>query len=310
MQIVTTYAGQMITQVVRIQNTPPNRKNNNMTNATNPSSGLMQKAPQLSSLREQIRSSLGPSKEPRTLDEQLAQLNEQELTHLLSIAKMVKVAHGFGSNRSRSYVDLIREMYPRFHNGKRSLIAAMMQDADPIENTALTPIKSAVDYRNEALDEWASVLPTPAPEPAVTSLSTNTDPFIDRLTLSESSGNAQAEITIKDGRKFSGKLQFGEARLQDYRAATGKTFTQDQFKADEALQDQVGAWHIADIDKAIDKLGDVAKNYDRNGLRSVAHLGGKGGMAKFVQSGGEYNPSDELGTSLQGYYQKFSGEGS
>ena len=33
-------------------------------------------------------------------------------------------------------------------------------------------------------------------------------------------------------------------------------------------------------------------------------------MAKFVNSGGEYNPSDELGTSLQDYYQKFSGEGS
>ena len=31
-------------------------------------------------------------------------------------------------------------------------------------------------------------------------------------------------------------------------------------------------------------------------------------MAKFVRSGGKHNPSDELGTSLQGYYDKFSGE--
>ena len=268
----------------------------------------MQQDAKLSSLREQIRSSLGPSKEPRTLDEQLNRLSEQELNHLLSIAKMVKIAHGFGPNRNRSYVDLIREMYPRFHSGKRSLIAAMMQDADPIENTALTPIKSSVDYRNEALDEWASALPTPAPEAVATPSATNTDSFIDRLTQSESSGNTQAEITIKDGRKFAGKLQFGEARLQDYRSATGKAFTQDEFKADEVLQDQVGAWHIADIDKAIDKLGDATKGYDRNGLRSVAHLGGKGGMAKFVQSSGKHNPADELGTSLQDYYEKFSGE--
>lgn len=279
-----------------------------MNQTQNPSNGLMQQAPQLSSLREQIRSSLGPSKAPLSLDEHLAQLSEQELNHLLSIAKMVKVAHGFGSNRSRSYVDLIREMYPRFHSGKRSLIAAMMQDADPIEKTALTPIKSTLDYTNAALDEWASVLLTPAPEPAVTSRSTNTDPFIERLTQSESSGNTQAEITIKDGRTFAGKLQFGEARLQDYKAATGKTFTQDEFKADEVLQDQVGAWHIADIDKAIDNLGDAAKGYDRDGLRSVAHLGGKGGMAKFVKSSGKHNPADELGTSLQDYYEKFSGE--
>jgi len=281
-----------------------------MNNAMNPSSGLMQKAPQLSSLREQIRSSLGPSKAPLSLDEHLAQLSEQELNHLLSIAKMVKVAHGFGSNSTRSYVDLIREMYPRFHSSKRSLIGLIMQDADPIENTALTPIKASLDYSNEALDEWARVLPTPAPEAVATSSATNTDPFIERLTQSESSGDSQAEITIKDGRKFVGSLQFGEARLQDYRVATGKEFTQDQFKADEALQDEVGAWHISDLDKAIDNLGDAAKGYDRNGLRSVAHLGGKGGMAKFVKSGGKHNPADELGTSLQDYYQKFSGEGS
>ena len=183
-----------------------------------------------------------------------------------------------------------------------------MQDADPIENTALTPIKSSVDYRNEALDEWASVLLTPAPEPAVTSRSTNTDPFIERLTQSESSGNTQAEITIKDGRRYVGSLQFGQARLKDYQAATGKRFTQDEFKADPALQDEVGLWHFKDIDNAIDALGDTAKGYDRNGLRSVAHLGGKGGMKKFVQSGGKHNPSDELGTSLQSYYDKFSGE--
>ena len=274
-----------------------------------PSSGLMQQDAKLSSLREQIRSSLGPSKEPRTLDEQLKRLSEQELNHLLSIAKMVKIAHGFGSNRNRSYVDLIRDMYPQFSSSKLSLIGAMMQDADPIEKTALTPAKSTLDYTNATLDEWASVLLTPAPEPAVTSRSTNTDPFIERLTQSESSGNTQAEITIKDGRTFAGKLQFGEARLQDYKAATGKTFTQDEFKADEALQDQIGAWHIADIDKAIDALGDKTKTYSRDGLRSVAHLGGQGGMAKFVQSGGKHNPSDELGTSLQSYYDKFSREG-
>ena len=270
--------------------------------------GIMNPTPEVSALRKQIRDALGPSKEPLSLDEHLAQLSKQELNQLLSLAGMVKFAHGFGPNRNRSYVDLIREMYPRFDSGKRSLIAAMMQDADPIENTTLTPIKSSFDYSNEALDEWARVLPTPAPEAVATSSATNTDPFIERLTQSESSGDSKAEITIKDGRKFSGKLQFGEARLQDYKTATGKTFTQDQFKADEALQDEVGTWHISDLDKTIDALGDKAATYSRDGLRAVAHLGGKGGMKKFVQSGGKHNPADELGTSLQDYYDKFSGQ--
>ena len=96
-------------------------------------------------------------------------------------------------------------------------------------------------------------------------------------------------------------MQFGAARLADFKAATGQRFTQDEFKADTALQDEVASWHVADIDKAIDALGDKAQGYDRDGLRSVAHLGGKGGMRQFVKSKGQYNPTDELGTSLQSY---------
>ena len=88
--------------------------------------------------------------------------------------------------------------------------------------------------------------------------------------------------------------------------ANGSSFTQDEFKADRALQDKVAAWHIADIDKTIDGLGLNTDGYNRDGLRAVAHLGGKGGMRRFVQSAGKYNPSDELGTSLQDYYDKFS----
>ena len=116
---------------------------------------------------------------------------------------------------------------------------------------------------------------------------------------------SDVEITIADGRRFVGKLQMGAARLKDYIAATGQKFTQDEFKADPALQDEVAQWHFKDIDNAIDALGDAAKGYDRGGLRSVAHLGGKGGMRKWVKSGGEYNPSDGLGTSLSDYYDKF-----
>ena len=104
-------------------------------------------------------------------------------------------------------------------------------------------------------------------------------------------------------------MQFGESRLNDCQRATGITFTQDEFIKDAELQDKVAAWHIADLDKAIDALGDVAADYDRDGLRAVAHLGGKSGMKKFVQSRGDYNPADELGTSLQSYYDKFAQRG-
>ena len=40
--------------------------------------------------------------------------------------------------------------------------------------------------------------------------------FLERLSQSESSGDSNAEITIADGRRYVGSLQFGDARLQDY----------------------------------------------------------------------------------------------
>lgn len=129
--------------------------------------------------------------------------------------------------------------------------------------------------------------------------------FIKKLTISESSGDPTAEITIEDGRRFAGLLQFGEARLKDYKKATGEKFTQDDFIKDEALQEKVALWHIKDIDKLIDSIENKGKYTDRNGLRAVAHLGGKTGMKKFVKSQGKENPEDELGTSLQDYYDKF-----
>jgi hypothetical protein len=130
--------------------------------------------------------------------------------------------------------------------------------------------------------------------------------FLDRLKQSESSGNHSAEILLADGHRFVGDLQFGEARLSDYKQAKGVEFNLDEFKNDPQLQEKVTTWHIADIDKAIDELSVDMSEYSRDGLRAVAHLGGKSDMKKFVQSKGEYNPADELGTSLQSYYDKYS----
>ena len=132
------------------------------------------------------------------------------------------------------------------------------------------------------------------------------DDFVSKLYQSESSGRSDAEITTSDGRTFVGKGQFGDARLTDYMNATKTKFTQAEFKADEALQDKVMAWHIRDLDKQISRTKG-SENFSRDGLRAVAHLGGVGGMRQFVASGGNHNPSDDLGTSLNDYYNKFKG---
>ena len=130
--------------------------------------------------------------------------------------------------------------------------------------------------------------------------------FYNKLKQSESSNNTTASRVNKSGERYVGELQFGEARLSDYKNATGASFDLDEFQKNPNLQSKVGLWHIVDIDRYIDQLGKLAEGYDRNGLRAVAHLGGKEGMKKWLESKGEANPSDELGTSLTKYYNKFS----
>ena len=137
-------------------------------------------------------------------------------------------------------------------------------------------------------------------------LSEDASSFMEALTASESGGRADAEYTTRDGRRHVGLLQFSEARLDDFRNATGETFTQDEFIQDTELQARVSRWHIASIDAAIDNLGEAAAGLDRDGLRAVAHLGGEAGMRRLVRTNGGYNPSDELNTSLSDYYARFS----
>lgn len=130
--------------------------------------------------------------------------------------------------------------------------------------------------------------------------------FYNKLKQSESSNDTTASRVNKTGDRYVGELQFGEARLSDYKKATGSSFDLDEFQGNPSLQTKVGLWHIGDIDRYIDQLGDLAKGYDKDGLRAIAHLGGKAGMKKWLESKGKANPSDELGTSLTKYYKKFS----
>lgn len=135
--------------------------------------------------------------------------------------------------------------------------------------------------------------------------------IIKSLTGTESSGNSRAFRTNTDGRQFGGLLQMGDARLQDYARATGSTAIKaSQFKNLPAAQQRaVNEWHINDLIAAAQATGAVGKVINGvpvtlGGLVAVGHLGGKGGMNKFVQTNGRYNPKDQLGTSLTDYLSK------
>ena len=278
------------------------------------------------SIIDSFRNAILASQRPKTLTQLLGDLSPEDAAQVQRMARLTRMISQTYV-RSQGYMDVTYEdLVKQLHRGLRpdlqTIVAMLLEQIDPVEvrekpkfdRTAAqlsiyddwnASIREATGGIPEVTDKdiaefsAAAGLSREAPEPQQLS-------FLDQLEASESSGKADAEITIADGRRFVGKLQMGKARLQDYQNATGTTFTQDEFIKDTALQDKVAAWHIANLDKAIDALGEDAADYDRDGLRAVAHLGGVGGMQKYVRTKGEYNPADELGTSLKSYYDKFS----
>ena len=245
--------------------------------------------------------SLAPQ-QPLTLEQRLAALTDSDRTFMMQLSRMVQAVMQMriaAGDQSQNYYDLVTSMYGKVSPSKRRLVAEILDASDPLDFEPTPNKKPREDVISSFYDSPEMQIAPKEPKQM------NAD-FLERLSESESSGDGNAEIAIKDGRRYVGALQVGDARLQDYKKATGSSFTQDEFKANSALQRSVAAWHIADIDKTIDGLGINTDGYDRDGLRAVAHLGGKSGMKKFVRSNGEYNPSDELGTSLQDYYDKFA----
>ena len=278
---------------------------------------------------ENLKKEIYGRKPFQSLQTRIGELTVEDRATLVSIAKIV-LAFQQATVSSEGitdidYASLIERLYKGLKPELKVLLADVLDEIEPVKVVPKKEVKPSgktiyedqryfpkkplpkfdlpiqQPFKDTTPDPKAKPSPTIAPKPAQ-QLS-----FLARLEDSESSGRSDAEITLDDGRKFSGKLQFGEARLKDYQKATGTKFSQEEFRDNLALQDRVAAWHLDDIDKAIDALGEDAKAYDRDGLRAVAHLSGKTGMRKFVQSRGDYNPQDALGTTAQAYYDKFSG---
>ena len=305
---------------------PHTTRNTTMT-AEYPLSGLM-KAPENDTLELLKREIYGTDKPLKSIRQRIGELVPEDRSNLVSIAKIVLAFQQARVTSDRvtdiDYASLIERLYKGLKPELKVLLADVLDEIEPVK---VVPKKEAKPSGRSIYedDRYFPKKPLPKfdlpiqppfkdtpepkakPSPTLPPEPTQQTSFLARLEDSESSGRSDAEITLEDGRKFVGKLQFGEARLKDYQKATGTKFSQEEFRGNLALQDRVASWHLDDIDKAIDALGEDAKAYDRDGLRAVAHLSGKTGMRKFVQSKGEYNPQDQLGTSAQDYYNKFSG---
>ena len=124
--------------------------------------------------------------------------------------------------------------------------------------------------------------------------------FRENLGQSESSGNYAA----KNSEGYTGKYQFGAARLADFMKANGQQFSMAEFQSNTRLQEEVQAWHEGDILDFVSSSG-LDKYFGKSvggvsitpgSVLGMAHLGGKTGMKKFIESGGSYDPADSNGT--------------
>ncbi len=126
--------------------------------------------------------------------------------------------------------------------------------------------------------------------------------------LQKESGN---NFAARNKQGYVGRAQFGDARLEDARRAgvLPENMDKEGFRQNPNAQKAVEDWHFSDINSFIDNrgLGSFEGKtvggvpVTREGLVNVAHLGGKGGLEKFITSGGRYNPADANGTRLSDY---------
>lgn len=138
--------------------------------------------------------------------------------------------------------------------------------------------------------------------------------FRKKMRGSESSGDYSIRNDIDGGRRVLGGYQFLPARLDQYKAATGEDFTEDQFLSDAGLQERVMDWHEQDLLDFVMKDGldaYIGQNIagaeiTPSGLVAGAHLGGRTGLKRFLLTNGEYNKPDKYGTRISDYVAKFA----
>jgi flagellar rod assembly protein/muramidase FlgJ len=123
--------------------------------------GLMRPEQRKNDMLNDLCKMFGPAPTtPRTLEEQLQGLDPKELQLVLSTANMVKLAHGFKSNNTQPYIELIRSMYPRLNAQLQRIIAAILDDADPLPAVTDKRDKERDETIQGVLSEYDSLIPS------------------------------------------------------------------------------------------------------------------------------------------------------
>ena len=93
-------------------------------------------------------------------------------------------------------------MYGRMDLTTKRLVAAILQDADPREETDTPEPDKRLAAQKAVYEQMAFDFDTAQAEAETPE--TTMDSFMRKMAMSESSGDTNAEITLDDGRTFTG----------------------------------------------------------------------------------------------------------
>lgn len=136
------------------------------------------------------------------------------------------------------------------------------------------------------------------------------DRFLEHLADRESSNNPN----IVNSYGYIGKYQFGRAALKEVGcdSVTVAKFLRNPGIFPEESQD-LAVIKLMKINRQ--RIGSLVEEFKgktingvqitESGLLAAAHLAGAGGVKRFLQSRGNYNPADGYGTKLTNYLKEF-----
>ena len=173
--------------------------------------GIMNPQDNKSDLLNAIRTAFGPpSGETQSLQQRIEALTQSQLQTVMTYAQLVKMAQtSFGT--SKSYQQLVNEMYPNMQFSLRSIVADLLQDAEPIE--VVSPVEPEPTPRELSKEFYDNLTPLPPLKPAkrypetdeeISDLLTNLmrDAYGDDRTDKASKAKPKANAPFKDKSAF------------------------------------------------------------------------------------------------------------
>ncbi|MDB2603189.1 glucosaminidase domain-containing protein [Planktomarina temperata] len=136
--------------------------------------GLMQPQPNRttttsSPLLEQFRAVLSPTGgSPRTLEEKLAALSDTELQSIMQTAKFVQMAMQFklaANDKTMGWPELVQSMYRGMGIDRRSLIAELLEETDPLPFIPEPKAQRSSQERGQAIYDRPEFNIAPVTEP-------------------------------------------------------------------------------------------------------------------------------------------------